>query len=436
MSSSHQIETHRSIRRHLIAGAALALLLGGAVGGWAATAPMAGAVIAHGNLVVASSVKQAQHPLGGVIASIEVAEGDRVEAGRVLMRLDATQARTALQIVSKRFDESLARNARAAAELSSLPDLEIPPELASRMAEPGVRAAIDGERKMMALQAATREGQKAQLNDRIGGLEGTIVGLSDQIVSKDQQVALIDQELEGMVTLLARKLVTLSRVTALKRERSEAVGERGQLTTAIAEAKASISAARLQILQVDHDAREKASREIQDTRVEISELVERRTAAEDELRRIEIRAPQAGIVHKLAFHTVGGVLRAGETIMDIVPLAEQLVVDVRMSPRDINSVHPGQFAKLRFSGVNQRTTPEVDGTVTIVSADITEDPRSGQSYYTARVGVSDDQLARVEGLRPVPGMPVEVFIKTQERTALDYLVQPLSDQIERAFREH
>ncbi|RIX98429.1 HlyD family type I secretion periplasmic adaptor subunit [Aureimonas flava] len=427
--------THRSIRRHLTVGIALVALLAGAVGGWAANVSLAGAVIASGTLVVDTAVKQAQHPLGGVVETLAVREGDRVEAGQLLVRLDATQARTTLQIVVKRLDEALARKARAEAEQTSRATVAVPPELADRIDTPDVRDAMAGERTMLELRRAAQDGQKTQLRARIDDLDATIVGLDEQVAAKDEQLALIDQELAGVEALVQKKLVTSTRATTLKRERAETLVERGQLTTMIAEARGRISAAKLQIVQVDHDAREAASREIQEARTQIAELVERKIAAEDELRRIEIRAPQAGVVHKLAVHTVGGVIRPGETIMDIVPLEEKLGIEIKVLPKDINDVHVGQGAKLRFSGVNQRTTPEVAGTVTRVAADVSEDKRTGLPYYSARIDVPSEEMAKLQGLRPVPGMPVEAFVQTGERTALSYLVQPLSDQVSRAFRE-
>ncbi len=435
MSQSLSNSTQRSIRRHLFVGVALVALLGGAVGGWAANTSLSGAVIAHGTLAVDTAVKQAQHPLGGVVESVSVREGERVEAGQLLVRLDATQARTTREIVVKRLDEALARKARAEAERELLDAPAVPAELAERADDPNVREALAGERSLFDMRRAAREGQKTQLRGAIDELRVTIRGLRDQMKSKDEQIALLDEEIEKVTPLLEKKLVIATRVTTLKRERAETLGERGQLTTAIAEARGKIDAARLQIVQIDHDAREAASRETQEARTQIAELVERRTAAEDELRRIEIRAPQAGVVHKLSVHTVGGVVKAGETILEIVPQEEKLSVEIKILPKDVNDVHVGQAARLRFSGINQRTTPEVFGTVTRVAADVAEDRRTGFPYYEARIDVSPEEMARLDGLRPIPGMPVEAFVQTGERTALSYLVQPLSDQVARAFRE-
>lgn len=435
MSVSISPTTQRSIRRHLALGAGLTSLLFGGVGGWAATTSLSGAVIAHGSLIVGTSVSQVQHPFGGVVAEILVREGDRVEAGQPLARLDPTQARTNLQIVDKRLDELRARTARGEAEQAALHDIALPPELASRLDSPGVGDAIAGEQVMFDVRRLAREGQKSQLSERINEYNETIAGLVDQIASKERQIELLDEELKGVETLLKKKLVTATRVTALQRERAEVQGDRGQLVAAVAEARGKIAATKLEVLQIDHDMREQVSRELGEARAQISEFVERKTAAEDELARTDIRAPLAGVIHKLSLHTVGGVVRPGETIMEIVPQEQNLVLEVKLSPRDINDVHIGQATTLRFSGVNQRTTPEIDGTVSLVSADVTEDQRTGQYYYSARIGVTKDEMARLEGLRPMPGMPVEAFIKTRERTALSYMVQPLSDQIVRAFRE-
>ena len=191
----------------------------------------------------------------------------------------------------------------------------------------------------------------------------------------------------------------------------------------------------MQILQVDQDMRAEVGKDLAEIRGKTSELMERKVAAEDQLKRIDIRAPLDGVVHQLNVHTVGGVITAGEPIMFIVPESEALTVEVKMQPQDIDQVRFGQKALLRFSAFNQRTTPELNGTVTRISADVTQDQKSGASFYTVRIAVSEDEIARLEGNKLIAGMPVEAFIQTGERNVISYLVKPLSDQVMRAFRE-
>ena len=235
--------------------------------------------------------------------------------------------------------------------------------------------------------------------------------------------------------LWQKKLIPFTRVNSLKRDAARLEGERGQLIASKASTGGKIAEVELQIIQVDDDARSKVAEELSDVRAKIAELSEREIAAEDQLKRIDIRAPQTGRVHQLAVHTIGHVITPGETIMLIVPDNDELSVEAKVSPNDIDQLRPDQLAGLRFSAFNQRVTPEVNGTVSWISADVTEDERTGVSYYTVRIAVSDAELAQLKGLKIVPGMPVEAFIQTGNRTAFSYFLKPLTDQVMRTFRE-
>ena len=237
-----------------------------------------------------------------------------------------------------------------------------------------------------------------------------------------------------MRDLWRKNLVQIQRVTALERDAARLEGERGQLIAATAQSKGKISEIELQIIQIDQDLRSEVAKELREVQAKIAELVERKVAAEDQLKRIDIRAPQDGLVHQLAVHTVGGVITPGEAMMLIVPEADNLTVEAKLNPQDIDQVQPGQKAVLRFSTFNQRTTPELNGTVIRVSADLTTDQRSGVSYYTVRISIPEAEVARLGGLKLLPGMPLEAFIQTGERTVLSYLMKPMTDQIARAFR--
>jgi HlyD family secretion protein len=267
----------------------------------------------------------------------------------------------------------------------------------------------------------------SQLNEEIGGL-------TSQIAAKEREIELINEELVGVRELWEKKLVPIQRVNELDRQAARLEGERGQLVAAIAQAKGRISEIELQVIQIDQDMRSEVAEELREIQAKTAELVERQIAAEDQLRRIEIRAPQSGRVHQLAVHTVGGVIGPGDVLMLVVPVADDLTVEVKIAPQDIDQVHIGQPAVLRFSAFNQRTTPEVDGEVTRVSADLTVDQRTGLSYYTARIGLVAGGIQRLEGFVLAPGMPVEAFIQTGERTVLSYLTKPLTDNAMRSFR--
>ena len=259
--------------------------------------------------------------------------------------------------------------------------------------------------------------------------------MEEQIVAKASEIEFINQELEGVRELCHKKMVPITRITALERDAARIRGERGALVALIAQVKGKITETQLQILQIDQDLRSEVSKELAEIRAKTSELIEKRVAAEDQLKRIDIRAPQDGRVHQLAVHTVGGVISAGEAIMLVVPSGDVLTVEARIAPHDIDRIHVGQHAVVRFSTFNQRTTPEINGEVGRISADITQDQKTGMSFYTVRVMLPDGEIGRLSGLKLVPGMPVEAFIQTGERTAFSYLIKPMSDQLMKAWRE-
>ncbi len=424
-----------SIRRHLVAGMATVALLFGGVGGWAATTKLAGAVIATGLLVVDTNVKRIQHPTGGVVGDILVEEGDTVKAGEVLIRLDETQTRANLSILTTRLDEFSARGARLEAERAGADAVTFPEALLARKGELEIARQIGGEQSLFELRREARAGNKAQLRERIAQTQEEVEGVTGQIAAKQREIGLIRKELEGLANLYNQGLVPITRMTELERAEARLDGERGQLVAARAQAMGRIAEVELQIIQIDQDLRSEVAAELADIGVRSSELGERKIAAEDQLNRIELRAPQDGTVHQLEIHTVGGVIQPGETLMLVVPAADELTVEARIAPQEIDRIRIGQEALLRFSAFNQRTTPEILGKISRMSADISQDQSTGASFYTVRVAVPETETARLGDVRLVPGMPVEVFIETEERTVLSYLVKPLNDQFSRAFRE-
>ena len=425
----------RSMRRHLVAAIVVALVLVIGVGGWAATAVISGAIVASGSIVVDSNVKKVQHLTGGIVGELRVRDGDRVRAGDIVVRLDETVTRANLAIVTKGLDELTARKARLESERDGSDTIIFPAQLLAGAGDPDRAAAMDSERKLFNLRRTARNGQKAQLRERIAQLGEEIAGLTAQQNSKAKEIALIERELAGVRELWKQNLVQLTRLTALEREAARLDGERGQLIAAAAQAKGKIAETTLQILQIDQDIASDVAKELREVDGKIGEFIERKVTAEDQLKRTDIRAPQDGTVFQLAVHTIGGVITAGDPIMLIVPDADNLSVEVKVNPQDIDQLQLNQKAILRFTAFNVRTTPEIEGTVTRISADTSTDQRTGQSYYTVRIAMAADQVERLGDVKLLPGMPVEAFVQTGDRTMFSYLMKPLHDQFVRAFRE-
>ena len=365
-----------SIRRHVLTVSAVGFFVVVGFGSWVAIAELSGAVVASGSLVVDTNVKKVQHPTGGVVGELRVRDGIRVRAGDIVIRLDETVTRANLAIVVKGIDEIFARQARLEAERDDWPEVQFPSELTSRLHNPDVRRLVDGEQKLFDFRKSARTGQKAQMKERIG-----------------------------------------------------------QLLASTAQAHGKMTETELQIIQVDQDLRSEVAKELREIQGKMAELMERKVAAVDQLMRIDIRAPQSGIVHQLTVHTVGGVITASEPAMLIVPESDELTVEVKLPPQNIDQLVVGQPAVLRFSAFNQRTTPEINGIVKRISGDIVADQKSGATYYLVHISTPVEEVARLEGLKLLPGMPVEAFIQTGSRTVLSYLTKPLRDQVVKAFRE-
>jgi HlyD family secretion protein len=428
-------EARRSIHRHVQAGIILVALLCFGVGGWAATTEISGALIAPGSLVVDSNVKKVQHPTGGVVGEVRARDGDRVKIGDVVVRLDATVMRANLAIVTKGLNELAARKARLEAERDGAEAVTFPAALLERESDPDVASALVSERKLFQLRKSARVGQKSQLRERISQLHEQIEGLSAQEKAKGREVELIVRELEGVRQLWSKNLVPITRLTALERESTRLDGERAQLVATVAQTKGKITETELQIIQIEQDLSSEVAKETREIDGKIGEFVERKVTAEDQMKRIEIRAPQDGTVFQSAVHTVGGVIAAGDAIMLIVPDADNLTVEAKVNPQDIDQLQLGQKAVLRFSAFNARTTPELNGTITRISADISTEQRTGASYYTIRIALPVAEVSQLGDVKLVPGMPVEAFVQTGGRTVLSYLVKPLADQVMRTFRE-
>jgi len=429
-----QSKTTHSIRKHVLAVGVAAAILVGSVGIMGAATELAGAVISSGSIVVESSVKKIQHPAGGVVKELQVSDGQRVAAGALLMRLDETVANANLAAVTKSYWELQARRARLEAERENRPDVSFPADLRTST-EPAVIATLAGEENQFKIRRDAAENHRKQLQERIAQLRDEIEGLKEQLTAKNQEYDLIQKELVGVETLWDQKLVSITRLTALQREAARLLGERGRLASSIAQSKGKISETELQILQIDEDNRRDIAKELADVRSKFEETAEKKVAAQDVSSRLEIRSPQDGIVHDLSIHTKGAVISPGETVMLIVPDHDNLIVEARVPPQDIDQVKMGQSVVLRFPNFNQRTTPEIGGTVVRIGADISREDKTGPTYFVVRIAIPQHEADRIDHAKLLPGMPAEVFIRTSDRTMLSYLMKPLADQARRAFRE-
>ena len=410
-------------------------ILAAGVGGWAGTTELSGALIAPGSIVVDSNVKKVQHPTGGVVGELRVRDGDRVKAGDIVVRLDQTITRANLAIITKGLAELSARKARLVSERDSSDAIDFPDQLTSRKNEPEVVQIMEGERKLFELRRSARFGQKAQLRQQSGQLLEEIAGLTAQQQAKKREIVLINRELEGVRDLFKKNLVQINRLTLLEREATRLDGDEAQLMAAVAQARGKIAEIELKIIQIDQDLSSEVAKEMREIDAKIGEVVERKLQAEDQLQRVDIRAPQDGAVFQLTVHTVGGVIAAGEVIMLIVPDADSLAAEARVNPQDIEQVQLDQKTVLRFPAFNVATTPEINGQVSRISADVSSDQRTGQSFYTIRISIHPNELSRLGNSKLAPGMPVECFIQTGERTVISYLLKPFRDQLQRTFRE-
>ncbi|WP_421725441.1 HlyD family type I secretion periplasmic adaptor subunit [Bauldia sp.] len=430
----HKKKVSSGIRRHVLVGGLAALTLVFGVGGLAATIDFSSAVVAGGRLVVSGNVKKVQHQDGGTVIEIHVRDGSKVKAGDLLIKLDPTLSAANLAIVTKGLDEAVARKARLEAEREGADSITYPASLTDRMDEPEVAEVVSIETKAFELRRTAREGQQNQLRKKIAELQQQLVGVEAQEKAVRRQIDLTKEEVDRLTGLKEKDLVGSDRTTDANRRAAQLDGQLGQLIAAHAQIGAEIAQAELQILQVDQDLRSEVSRELADAGSRINELTERKIAAEDQLRRENIRAPISGTIYQLAVHTVGGVIGPGEQIMLVVPEDDLLVVEAQVNPAEVDRVHPQQLANLRFTAFGQQATPEFDGTVETISPDIVMDERTGQGFYMARIEMPDEAFSEL-GDKLVPGMPVEVFIATGDRTVLSYLVKPLGDQFKHTFRE-
>lgn len=424
-----------SSRAVVLSGLALFVLLFVAGGAWATYASLSGAVIAPGQVAVLGKPKTVQHLDGGIVAEIAVDNGDTVKKGDLLVRLDDTLLKANQAIYRNRLTEALARRARLAAERDDTEaiDWEHPAmDLFGLELPEGAQAS---QARLFETRSKTLSGQTSQLREKIAQYENQAKGIRALKGSKTKQLDLLEEELEGIRSLAEQGLTRKSQLMGLERQREEIIGETAEDDAELARIANAVSETEIAILQAGREFQEAVLDELAKTEAEINDMTEQLHATMEQLKRIDIRAPVAGIVHELSVFTIGGVIGPGSPILQIVPQDDGFEIEANIAPQFVDELYPGQPATLRFSAFNQRTTPELAGALKTISPNVIVNEQTGLSFYQVRLTVSDTELARLEGQAILPGMPVEAFIRTRDRTPLNYLLKPLTDQIKRAFKE-
>ncbi|MET0409152.1 MAG: HlyD family type I secretion periplasmic adaptor subunit [Hyphomicrobium sp.] len=429
----------KSLNRHAFAGVAATLLIVVGTGGWASIAKIQEAVTAPGTIAVNSQKKKVQHPDGGIVAEISVEDGSHVEAGAVLFRLDGKQLLADMGTVRRRIFELGAKRWRLQAErdgLAVLSDWVPPKEAGSRTGEDAdLRAIVDGQRQLFATKLEVLKQQKLQLKEQVSQLEQQVVGLSYVEDARNKQLDIARVEIGKLSDLAKVGLVPLTRWGPIQREEAGLTGEVGQAHAEKAKAKGRISELALKLVELQQDYRKEALEDLQTVEGELSQLAEKRVVIQTKLDRLDVRAPASGRIHELAVHTVGGVVAAGDTLASIIPDNDKLVVDALVPPKDIDRVHNGSQARIRFTSFDRTTTPEIKGQVMWVSPDQELVGEYKRPVFRVRIGFDTAELARLHGSTIGPGMEAEVMLTGNERTALSFIMKPMTDQLHHAFRE-
>jgi HlyD family secretion protein len=425
------------MRRYVITGFLTVFILVFGFGAWSVFTQMAGAVVGIGVVEVETKRQVVQHAVGGVVGQILAKEGQQVKAGDTLIVFDDTFDRAELKVIESQLFPMLGSRARLLAEQDEASVPEFDPELVERAKTNPIDAAIiKTQTELLEARRLTRDQQIDQLKERQTQVNKQIEGLNSRIEGLNQQVKLIEGDLEGQRELLKKGLTQRARVTALERDLTEAKGNIEEANASIAESKARIAEIQLALINVSSQMREEAIKELNETEARVAELRERRNTILETLSRIEVKAPMTGRVFNSMVHAVRQVVRAAEPIMEIVPNNVKLVISVQVPPAQIDQVHVGQKAVLRFETFDRRHTPDLQGTVKRVSADIITNERTGQSYYTVQITINPGEE---KFLGPqaeiIPGMPVEAFIQTTQRTPFDYLVRPLTTYFGKSMLE-
>lgn len=431
-----EISSRWRASRHVVLGAIALLVLVGGVGVWSAFANIAGAVVAMGQLKVESNRQVVQHPDGGVVKEILVKEGDVVEAGEVLVRLDDKLMNGELTITEGQLYEIMARRGRLVAERDKLPAPVFDDELIEvARKNPEIASLLEGQKRLYSARATSMKGQKEQLRERQSQIREEIAGSEAQAVALQSQLELVGKELTDLRGLLEKGLAQASRVLALERENARLLGQVGEINSNIARLKGQISEIEIQLIGLDTTQREEAITELRDFEYREYELREQRSSLQETISRLDVRAPRPGRVLGMTIYALRSVVRPAEPILYIVPSDEELVVEARIETINIDQIYPGQDARLRFSAFSARTTPEVPGKVVKVSPDTFTDEATGLSYYSAELKFDVGALDAFDELELIAGMPVETYIQTGDRTPFSYFTKPLTDYFNKALRD-
>lgn len=427
----------RELRGPALLGAAIICGFFIVGGSWAATAPIGGAAIAGGVVSPEGSQQRVQHLEGGIIQEIHVREGDRVQAGEVLITLAGIGAQAEAAQLKGRLRSLAATEARLQAERAGASTIVFGhPSLADRD-DPEVRKLVEQQVNQFVTRGANDESQQSILAQRIAQLKQQIIGAEKQLASVRQQNELIREELVIVKEMVEKGYERKSRLLALQRTEAELLGQEGELISRRARAEEQIGETELQIVNVKVKRREDVDQQLAETQAKRAEVEQQIKDSLDKVARSSIVAPVSGIVFDLRFKTHAGVIRPGEEVLSIVPDRDNLVIDARVSPRDVDDVRAGQHAYVIFPSLPQRNLHRIDGSVRSVSADAFENEQTGERYYTAKIEIDRQQLERLDpNVVLTPGMPAEAFISTGERTVLEYLLQPLLFSVERGLREH
>ena len=437
MTPANSLHNPWSMRRYVIIGFFTVFVLVFGFGAWAVFTQIAGAVVGIGVVEVETKRQVVQHATGGVIGKILAKEGQEVKAGETLIVFDDTFDRAELKVIESQLFPLLGARARLTAEQDEAPEPTFDPELVKRAQTSATDAeVIRSQRELLKARRLTRDQQIDQLKERRTQVNKQIEGLNSRIDGLRKQAVLIEGDLKGQRLLLTKGLTQRARVTALERDLAEAAGNEEEARASIAESKARIAEIGLALINVSSQMREDAIKELNDTDARAAELQERRNTILETLSRIEVKAPMSGKVFNTQIHAVRQVVRAAEPIMEIVPVNVKLVISVQVPPSQIDQVHVGQKAVIRFETFDRRHTPDLQATVRRVAADIITNERTGQSFYTVSIAINPGEE---KFLGPqaeiIPGMPVEAFIQTTERTPFDYLVRPLTSYFGRSMLE-
>ncbi len=429
------INTEKSLRSVQIYGYVSIAMMIGVFGAWTEFADINGAVIAPATIVSESYSKKVQHREGGNVSRILVKDGDVVQAGQDMILLDPTETKAELGIIDGQLNEYLVRKARLEAQRDTLKKMTLPVVLANRAQDPSLVEILKGQNRLLESTMQTAESKKSQLKEQLGQLKDQIVGISAQLSSGKKQLDLIAQEVKNLRELQHKGLVPASRVMSMDRESARIEGEQGQQTASKAGAEAKMGEVKLQIIQVDEEVRNQALIDLRDADTKIAELSERRISAASRLSRMSIKAPITGTIYQLSIHTEGGVIAPNETIMMVLPQGDDLVLQAQVSPTDIDHVHMGQPAKIRFTAFSARVTPEIAAEVTSVAADTSRNDAQSPPYYAIRLTITAEELKKLGDNKLKPGMGAEAFIQTESRSPFSYLVKPLVEQWKHSMRE-